>query len=370
VRIPRFELYLAVAGGVLVSAAAALRFLGGDPVTTFAVAASSIIPLSHFMGLGTEELGKHAGPGIGGLLNASFGNATELIIAVFAILAGPQLYDVVRASLTGSIIGNILLILGLSMLVGGLRYPRQTFGRQAATTRSTMMALAVVALLTPSVAFYSLSFRGAPPEALGFLAPLSEEIAFILLVAYGLGLLFSLRTHRHLFNPLRDVEESEEDKPKWSVRFALLVLLGATALVSVASEVLVHTLEDIIQGTGLNELFVGVIVVAVIGNAAEHSSAIHMAWKNRMELSVGIATSSSIQIALFVAPILVLVSALLPGGPLTLTFELFELLAIVLATAVVNMVSSDGESNWYEGALLVLVYVIIAIGFYFHPPIP
>ncbi len=365
----RFELLLATGSGVLVAAATALRFLGGDPATIFAVAAASIIPLSHFIGLGTEELRKHAGPGIGGLLNASFGNATELIIAIFALLAGPSLYPVVKASITGSIIGNILLILGLSMLVGGLRHERQTFGRQAATTRSTMMALAVVALLMPSVAFYSLGFPQPPTQVPSFLATLSEEIALILLLAYALGLLFSLRTHRHIFNPLKDVGSTEEERPHWSIRFSLMVLLGATALVSVASEVLVHSLEDTIRGIGLNELFVGVIVVAIIGNAAEHSSAIQMAWKNRMELSVGIAASSSIQIALFVAPVLVLFSALLPGGPMTLAFEVFELLAIVLATAIANMVSSDGESNWYEGALLVLVYVIIAVGFFFHPPV-
>lgn len=365
---PRFELYLAIASGVLLAVATVLRLTGGDPIVTFAVASASILPLSHFMGLATEELGKHAGPGIGGLLNASFGNATELIIAFFAILAGPQLYPVVKASITGSIIGNILLILGLSMLVGGLRHERQTFGRQAATTRSTMMGLAVVALLMPSVAFYSLGFP-QPVEPPAFLATLSEEIAFILLLAYALGLLFSLHTHRHLFNPVMDVGTPEEEKPHWSVRFSLLVLIGATALVSVASEVLVHSLEETIQGIGLSELFVGVIIVAVIGNAAEHSSAIMMAWKNKMELSVGIAASSSIQIALFVAPILVLVSALLPGGVMNLAFEVFELLAIVLATAVASMVSNDGESNWYEGALLVLVYLIIAIGFFFHPPI-
>ncbi len=364
----RFERFLALASGALVALAAGMRVSGADATLTFAVAAASIVPFSHFMGLATEELGKVTGPAMGGLLNASFGNASELIIGIFALLAGPQLYPVVKASITGSIIGNLLLILGLSMLVGGLRFQRQTFSRHAAGTRATMMAVAIVALAIPSLAFFSLGLQGTAANASAFLAPLSDDLAVVLLLAYLLGLLFSLRTHRHLFNPVEDVEAKDREKPRWSVRYALLVLVGATVLVSVASEVLVASLEPTIHGLGLNELFVGIIIVAVIGNAAEHSSALIMAWRNKMELAVGIAASSSTQIALFVAPILVLFSAGL-GRPLDLAFEIFELVAIIVAVAVANMVSSDGESNWYEGVLLVLVYAIVAIGFYFHPPL-
>lgn len=340
---------------------------GLDPLMVFVLSAAAIVPLSHFIGTATEELGKHTGPAVGGLLNASFGNATELIIALFAVARGPALYPLVKASLTGSIIGNILLVLGGSMFIGGLRHERQHFSRPAASTRSTMLAVATAALVMPSLAFHSLGGKPSP-EAVAVVLPLSEDISVLLLVAYFSGLVFSLRTHRHLFNPMRDVKEAQEPV-RWTVRNALLVLLGATLAVSLMSETLVGVLEPTIRTLGLNELFVGVIIVAVVGNAAEHSTALLMAWRNKMDLSVGIAASSSTQIALFVAPLVVLTSALLGNPPMDLAFELFELVAIIVAVTVTNMVSSDGESNWYEGILLMVVYVIIALGFYFHPVI-
>ncbi len=334
--------------------------LGIGPVPVFLLAAVAIIPLAYVMGVATEELGKHAGPGIGGLLNATFGNATELIIGLAALSSG--LITVVKASITGSIIGNLLLVLGASMLAGGLRHKRQTFNRAAAWLQVTMLALAVVGLVMP--ALYSLSVAPASPTPPLNLERMSVIISAILLVGYFAGLLFSLYTHKDLFNPVT----RETDPPHWSARRALGVLAGATALVAVESEVLVGALEGAIAQVGVTELFMGVVVVAIVGNAAEHGASILLAWRDKMDLSVGIATSSSTQVALFVAPVLVLASILLaPAGPMDLGFEAFELVSIALSVMILSIAVSDGESNWYEGALLVMVYAIVAVGFLFHP---
>ncbi len=321
----------------------------------FSVSGVAILPLAYIMGISTEELGKHMGPGLGGLLNASFGNATEIIIAIAALRAG--LIRLVQASITGSIIGNILLILGLSMLVGGLRFKKQTFQREAATTRSTMLALATAGLVMPSLLLLS-SGTDIPS---GTITSMSLWIAVLLLIAYGGALLFSLHTHRHIFNP-----RGEEEKPEWSKGYAILVLAAAMALVAILSEILIEAVEASIETLGVNELFLGVIVIAVIGNAAEHSSAVMMAWRNKMNLSVAIAASSSAQIALFAAPVLVFASILI-GNTMTLAFELFELIAIGISVAVVSAVASDGESNWFEGLMLLIVYGIMAVGFFFLP---
>ncbi|MEE9236973.1 MAG: calcium/proton exchanger [Thermoplasmata archaeon] len=326
------------------------------PLILFLVAGVTILPLAYVMGVSTEELGKQMGPGLGGLLNASFGNLTEIIIAIAALRAG--LVRLVQASITGSIIGNILLILGLSMLVGGLRFKKQSFGRKAASTRSTMLVLATIGLVIPSLLL--LSSGESIPE--GAIASMSIWISVLLMIAYGAGLLFSLHTHRHIFNPPGEKEE----EPEWSRRYAFLVLGGATALVALMSEVLIEAVEASIETIGLNELFLGVVVIAVIGNAAEHSSAVMMAWKNKMDLSVAIATSSSIQIALFAAPLLVFASILI-GNRMTLAFDLFELIAIGLSVAVVSAVANDGESNWFEGLMLLIVYAIVAVGFFYLP---
>lgn len=348
----------ALAVGLLVPVSWVLDVVFGPSVIVFGIAGIAIIPLAWFLGLATEELGKHAGPGVGGLLNATFGNATELIIAIFALANG--LPEVVKASLTGSIIGNVLLVLGLSMLVGGLRHKTQVFSREASGIQVTMLVVAVIALVMP--ALYVLS-TGISRDVV--LEEMSLGIAGILLVAYGLGLLFSLRTHRDIFNPVSEVVE----EPRWTKRFALGVLVVATALVAIESEILVGSLVAAQQSLGLTELFIGVIIVAIVGNAAEHGSAVLMAWRNKMELSVAVATTSTTQIALFVGPVLVFAS-LLTANILTLDFEIFELASIALSAAIVGAVASDGRSNWYEGALLIMVYAIIGVAFFFHPPPP
>ena len=346
----------ALALGALVPVSWLLDVLLGPGVAVFAVAGLAIIPLAWFLGLATEELGKHAGPGVGGLLNATFGNATELIIAIFALSSG--LTEVVKASLTGSIIGNLLLVLGLSMFAGGVRYKTQVFSREASGIQVTMLVVAVIGLVMPALYVLSTGTQSGVT-----LQEMSLGIAGILLLAYALGLLFSLRTHRDIFNPVSEVPE----EPRWTQRFALGILVVSTALVAVESEILVGSLETARKSLGLTELFVGVIIIAIVGNAAEHGSAVLMAWRNKMDLSVAVATTSTTQVALFVAPILVFASLMMPRA-MTLDFEIFELASLGLATAVVAAVVSDGRSNWYEGALLIMVYAVIAIAFLFHPP--
>lgn len=330
----------------------------GPPVAVFASAGLAIVPLAWFMGLATEEVGKHAGPGIGGLLNATFGNATELIIALFALAEGLQ--TVVKASLTGSILGNLLLVLGLSMVAGGLRHKSQSFSREASGIHTTMLLVAVIGLVMP--ALYVLSAAGSGGVNVAILDEMSLGIAAVLLAAYVFGLLFSLRTHRDIFNPVSEREE----KPRWGLRFAVFVLLGSTLLVALESEFLVGSLSATRASLGLTDLFLGVIVVAIIGNAAEHGTAILMALRNKMDLSLAVSMTSSTQIALFVAPILVFAS-LATAQVMTLDFEIFELVSVALATAVVASVVSDGRSNWYEGVLLVMVYLVVAIVFFVHP---
>lgn len=349
----------ALAFGLMVPLSWIVATVMGPGVEVFVVASLGIIPLAWFMGIATEELGKHAGPGIGGLLNATFGNATELIIALFALSRG--LHEVVKASLTGSIIGNILLVLGLSMLAGGLKNKRQVFSREASGIQTTMLLLAVIGLVMPDLLDIAIVVPDVQRSSL--LRDLSVGIAVILFLAYALGLVFSLRTHRDVFNPVGEKHET----PVWSSRFAVAVLLVATALVAVESELLVGSIEAARAALGLTDLFVGVIIVAIVGNAAEHGGAILMAYRNKMDLSVAIATTSTTQIALFVAPVLVFAS-LIVGSALTLNFEIFELVSIALSTAVLAAVVADGQSNWYEGTLLLMVYAIVAIAFFFHPP--
>ncbi|MFA5895354.1 MAG: calcium/proton exchanger [Thermoplasmata archaeon] len=341
---------------VFIPVSAVLSLIRGAGVAVFATAGLAIIPLAWFMGLATEEVGKRSGPGIGGLLNATFGNAPELIIALFALARG--LPDVVKASLTGSIIGNLLLVLGLSMLAGGLRFKTQNFSREASGTHTTMLLLAVIGLVMP--ALYKITAGARVQETI--LDEMSLGIAAVLLAAYLFGLLFSLRTHRDIFNPVTDMEEN----PRWSLRVATLVLLVSTLFVALESELLVGSLEAARDALGLTDLFLGVIIVAIVGNAAEHGTAVLMAYRNKMDLSIAVSMTSTTQIALFVAPVLVFVSLLIPPV-LTLDFEAFELVSVALSTAAIASVVSDGRSNWYEGVLLVMVYVIIAITFLFHP---
>jgi Ca2+:H+ antiporter len=349
--------------------AVALKLFGGHDldVWLFLASAVAIIPLAGLMGRATENLAETLGPGVGGLLNATFGNAAELIIALFALFRGPHMYPLIKASITGSIIGNVLLVLGLSILVGGLYHKRQVFNRTAAGMGATLLALASVGLLMPTLYYI---FRTAPRlthEERENIEWLSEEIAVILAVLYVLSLVFSLKTHQHLFaGPEEELPAGERRQPEWGRRTALLVLLGATAGVALMSEFLVGSVEHAGTELGMNQVFVGVIVVAVIGNAAEHSTAVLVAAKNKMDLAVTIAVGSSLQVALFVTPVLVFAS-LLTGHPLDLHFTPMEIVAVIVAIFVLTLVCQDGESHWMEGAMLLGVYAILGLAFYHLP---
>jgi Ca2+:H+ antiporter len=354
---------------LLVPAAAGLWLAGVGGLWLFLASGLAIVPLAGLMGRATEGLAERLGPTAGGLLNATFGNAAELIIALVVLARGPALYPLVKASVTGSVIGNLLLVLGLAALVGGLRHPRLTFDRTAAGVGTTLLALACAGLVVPTVYFHL--FRGAPAAAEArTLANLSEEIAAILAVVYGLSLVFTLKTHALPTAGQEPAAAGESDRRAWGTGAALAVLLAATAGVAVLSEWLVGALEPAAAALGLNPVFVGVILVAAVGNAAEHSTAVWMAWKGQMELAVQIAVGSSTQVALFVAPVLVFASlAINPGQPLDLHFTPLEVIAVLVAVAVIALVCHDGESYWIEGAMLLAVYLIFALAFY-HLPIP
>jgi Ca2+:H+ antiporter len=339
---------------VLIPIAVVLRLAGANPAAVFLVSAAAIIPLAGFMGRATEELARHAGPGIGGLLNVTFGNATELIIAFAAMQAG--LMDVVKASLTGSVIGNLLLVLGLSMLAGGLKWKEQKFSIRAAGTYNSLLVIALIGMIIPALFFYVGGSEQARQGA-------SVGVSVLLLAVYALALVFSLHTHKHIFNPLADDREAPAT---WSRQKAIMVLAGSAVLVGLLSEILVGSVEQAARSLGLSDLFVGVVIVAIIGNAAEHGVAISVAMRDKMDLSFAIATGSSAQVALFVAPILVL-AGLAIGRPMDLFFEVFELAAMGLAVAAVIMMSQDGESNWFEGSMLLSVYVMMGLVFYLHP---
>ncbi|MFN0102486.1 MAG: calcium/proton exchanger [Bryobacteraceae bacterium] len=327
----------------------------------FLSACLAILPLAGWLGKGTENLAFHTGEAVGGLLNATFGNAAEMIIALAALRNG--LYDVVKASLTGSIIGNILLVAGLSMLLGGFRYKTQTFNRMAAQNQATMLLLAAVSLILPAAFHYLAGPAGESRED-----ELSMEISVVLLVVYALSLVFSLITHKQLFGGEAGQAHGGEEQP-WSVGKSVAVLGGATALIAWISEILVGSVEHAAQSFGMTSVFVGVIIVAIIGNAAEHSTAILVARKNRMDLAMGIAIGSSIQIALFVAPVLVLLSYFIAPSPMNLVFTPAEVIAVTLSVLICAQVANDGESNWMEGVQMLAVYVILGVVFYFLPEV-
>ncbi len=344
-----------------------LELAHADAVLIFAAAAAGVIPTAALMGRATEELAHRAGPGIGGFLNVTFGNAPELIIAFFALNAGLQ--EVVKASLIGSILGNILLVMGAAMLVGGLKRERQTFNATAASVQSSMLLLAAVALVMPTI-FQLVSGGGLPrvgEERVNFgsdLEQMSFIVAIILLLSYAGGLMFSLRSHRALFNPTSENEEHMDGEP-WTVKRSALTLAGAGVAVGVMSEILVGSISEASSTIGLSEFFVGLIVVAIVGNAAEHWVAIYFAMRDKMDLSVNIAIGSSAQIALFAAPVLVLVSFFVGPNPMALVFNGFELGAIFLAILIANHVTSDGESTWYEGMQLLSVYAVLGVVFFY-----
>jgi Ca2+:H+ antiporter len=337
---------------VLVPVSVALKLAGGADLAIFVTSAAAILPLAGLIGRSTEQLALHTGPRVGGLINATFGNVTELIIAVFLIL--DDKIEIVKASLTGSILGNLLLVLGVSFFVGGLRHKEQHYNAHAASVHSTSLVLAVTGLLMP--ALFALGSHG---ETVVQREVVSGTVAAVLIGLYLAALAFMLITHEHLF---RTPEEGEA--PVWSRRRAVVMLLVATAFVALESEFLVGSLEPALADIGLSEFFVGLILIPIVGNAAEHSSAVLFAVRNKLDVTLEIAIGSSTQIALFVAPALVFIS-LAVGHPMDFVFSTFEVAAVALSTVLVFMISSDGRSNWLEGAQLVGAYLIMAVSFFF-----
>ncbi|GGJ10121.1 Ca(2+)/H(+) antiporter ChaA [Alicyclobacillus cellulosilyticus] len=340
---------LVIAGGIA-------HYAHAPVLVVFILACAGLIPLAGFMGRATESIAAHAGPRIGGLLSATFGNAVELIIGIFALRDG--LTDLVKASITGSVIGNLLFVLGISFFVGGLRHPIQRFNIRAARSNASMLLLGIcVAFLIPAI------FTMQP--AAGGMA-VSGATAVMSLLIYCSGLLFALFTHREVFEYIEQAEQEEDPGHHWRLWPAVLVLLITTVLVSLESDWLVGTIEVVGRQFGWSDMFLGVVVVAIVGNAAEHASAVWMAWKNRMDLSLEIAVGSSLQVAMFVAPVLFFVS-LMVGHPMPLVFSWPELVSMGTAVALVVVLMVDGESNWLEGAMAVGAYAVMAVGFYTLP---
>jgi Ca2+:H+ antiporter len=345
---------------VFVPIAIALEHLAPEQsLWIFLAAALAIVPLAGLMGHATEEIAVRTGEGVGGLLNATFGNAAELIIAIVALRAG--LDEVVKASLAGSIIGNILLVLGAAMFAGGLRHrPEQSFNAAGARSQATMMTLATIALILPA------AFQRALGPSAEPVASLSVWISVVLLAVYASNLLFSLVTHRSLFTGAPGAEEAEH-AAHWSAGRAILVLGAATVGIAWISEILVGAIQPAGQALGLTDVFVGVFVVAILGNAAEHATAITAALKNRMELSLSIAIGSSVQVALFVAPFLVLLSYAIAPAPMDLAFNGGLVLTVLLSVLILGQVAGDGRSDWLKGVQLLAVYVILGLAFFFAP---
>lgn len=339
---------------IFVPVTIAAEYLHVSSSIIFFLAALAIIPLAKYIGEATEELAVYTGSAMGGLLNATFGNATELLIGIFAIKAG--LVEVVKASITGSIIGNLLLVLGTAMLVGGWHHKKQEFNRTGAMASSSTLLLAAIALIMPAI-----FLQTAPNIGGRIINELSIFVSVFMLLVYVASLFFILYTHKHLYT-----EEAGKYEAKWSKTKSVLILLIATLAVAWMSEILVGSIEPIVAAFGWTELFIGVIFVAIIGNAAEHTSAVVTAIKNRMDLSLQISIGSATQIAMFVAPVLVLIS-LFFKTQMSLVFNTFELIAIVLSILIANLVVEDGESNWLEGAQLLMAYAIMAVAFFFHP---
>ena len=323
----------------------------------FLSAALGVVPMAGLMGRATEELAIYTGPKVGGLLNATLGNAAELIITIVAIREG--LLTLVLASITGSILGNILLILGFSMLLGGLKHGRQKFDRTQAGVNATMLILALIALAIPS--FFNFRIADVNESSVEYL---SLGVAVVMIIVYGLSILFSFTAT----STQDELVEAHDHQPTWSKRFSIGVLIGATLAIVVLSEILVGAVEPVVEEFGISEFFLGIILIPLVGNVAEHVVAVQVAMKNKMELSLSISLGSSLQIALFVTPILVFVSLLIDSSnPLQLTFDQFEIAAMFGASLIAALIALDGESNWLEGVQLLSVYVIIALAFFFLP---
>lgn len=348
---------------VFVPVAILLEFVAPERhLLVFLLAALAIIPLAGWLGRATEQLAERSGEGVGGLLNATFGNATELIIALSAMRAG--LHDVVKASVAGSIVGNILLVLGAAMLAGGLRHREQQYNASAARSQATLLTLAAIALILPAT--YNAVVSSRAPHGL---QTLSLYISLVLLLVYGLFLVYSLVTHKNLFSGDPDVPHEAHAAPAWSSGKALLVLAASTAMIAWISEILVGAIEPSARQLGLSNLFVGVFIVAILGNAAEHSSAISAAMKNRMDLSLAIAIGSSVQVALFVAPVLVLASYFISAAPMDLVFSSGLVLSMLLAVLITGQVAGDGRSDWLKGVQLLAVYLILGLAYFFTPDV-
>jgi Ca2+:H+ antiporter len=329
-------------------------YLNVSPLIVFFLAAIAIIPLAKYIGQATEELTVYTGSALGGLLNATFGNATELLIGIFALREG--LVEVVKASITGSIIGNLLLVAGMAMLAGGWRHKKQVFNKTGALAASSTLLLCAIALIMPAV-----FLQTAPNVGKRIIGELSIFVSIFMLIVYVGSLFFVLYTHKHLYT-----QEVGAYETTWTKKKSIMVLLVATLAVAWMSEILVGAIKPLVVAFGWTELFIGVIFIAIIGNAAEHVSAITTALKNRMDLALQISIGSATQIAMFVAPFLVLVSLLFKTH-MNLVFNTFELIAIVLSILIANLVVEDGESNWFEGAQLLMAYAIMAVAFFFHP---
>jgi Ca2+:H+ antiporter len=342
-----------------------LELVHGSAAMIFATSAIGVIPTAALMGSATEHLADRAGPGIGGLLNVTFGNLPELLIAFFALEAG--LHEVVKASIIGSVLGNSLLVLGGSLLVGGLTRERQSFNRKAASSQATMLILASAALSIPAV-FQLVEGGGLPQpgdELVGFshaVDELSLIVAIVLLIAYAGGLWFSLVSHRDLFNP-PDEDDGVPGHEPWSVRRSVILLAVAGLAVGLMSEILVGSIAETAESAGLSQFFIGAIIVAIVGNAAEHWVAVYVAAKNKIDLAINIAVGSSAQVALFVGPVLVLLSFFVGPQPLALVFNGFELIGLILAVLIASHVTGQGESTWFEGLMLLALYTVLAAAF-------
>jgi Ca2+:H+ antiporter len=360
--------------GIFIPAALALDIAGASDTVIFFTSALALIPAAAVMGKATEEAAGRAGPGIGGLLNVTFGNAPELIIALFALNKG--LHEVVKASIVGSVVGNVLLVLGAAMLAGGIRAPRaegrsyreQRFTLGAAHAQSAMLMLAVFALALPMV--FELSNGRPLPEAhvarAGFPADaehFSLAIAIVLILIYVGGLVFSLRTHKELFNPFHEDEGAEHDG--WTMRRAVMALAASGAVVAVLSEILVGSIEGAAHSAGLSEFFMGAVVVAIAGNAAEHWVAVVVAWKQQMDLAMNIAIGSAAQVALFVAPALMIFSFFIGPAPMPLVLNGYEVAAMIGAAWITSYLVVEGRSNWFEGVKLLGAYVLVVLMFLF-----
>lgn len=329
------------------------KFMNASGTIMFLLSCASIIPLAGLLGEGTEEISFYSGPKIGGFINGTFGNSTELIISFFALKKG--LFEVVKSSIAGAVIGNILLVIGASMLAGGLKFKSQKFNKQVAEVTSSMLLFAVIGLCIPALFTHSVDADLLNTKYEG----LSLFVALVMFIIYCLSLYFSFKTHKHIYA----IDESpSEGKAKWSLKKSIAVLVISIIIIAIESEFLVGGIEDITQGLGWSEFFVGIILIPIIGNAAEHSTAIIMALKDKMDVALEIALGSSLQIILFVAPVLIFLSLLFT--PMSVIFNEFELIALTASVLIANRVSNDGESNWLEGVQLLAVYLIIAASFF------